>query len=626
MKPETTSSSTSRYINARAFFPLLIVACIAIVYFQAFSFDFVSYDDYDLIVYNEEFLSNPGNILTSFTTHAFTGKRAESVYYRPVLQSSYILDYTLWGLRPTGYHLTTLIAHILTSILLFFLLNKLFHRNLFALVGSLLFALHPAQTEAVAWVAGRNDVLLGLFIVLMMLSYVHYREQSEKRFLFLLTSLLAFTLALFTKEPAAFYLLLLPLFDFCLSRKTPDNNPASKYTKQLAPFAAIFVIYLSIRYLLFGDVVGAERLYGNSSLVERFAQAPAIVMQHLSLLILPVNLSIVHPLDSLLWLSQPWNIFSIILLVLLLVAVVISRRYDRVLTFGLLWLVVGLLPVLNIIPLAVPILEHRLYVPLVGFVIIVSSVFRLLHSTKATRVVLPIAYILIMLSGIASFLRVPVWQNSETLWTDAIRKAPAVSRSYFNLSGYFFEKQQYEKVIPLMEKYIELEPLDFIAYTKLRQTYFLAGRYLHAADVCKRMIRLNPTNPERYIEAALLYERINQPDSAVGMYEQGILAVPGAYQLHFRLGLLLEKKQQSDSALYQYNKSCSLNPSFAPPYVLAGRLYASRGEYEKAISSLEQGMSLATPPQEDIELLLSLYLKTKQEQKYNNLLKQNNRY
>ncbi len=601
-------------------FLFIIIACVVAVYVQSLSFDFVNYDDVDLIVENQDFLSKPENILNSFTNHVFVGKRAESIYYRPILQDSYILDYQIWKLNPLGYHLTNLLLHLVTSILVFYLLRKLLAEQWIALFGSVLFALHPAQTEAVAWIAGRNDVLLGLFTMMMLLSYVHYREQTEKRLPFYLLSIVSFALAIFTKEPAAFYLLLLPIYDRCFKAQKTKDLYAPSYLSRILPFILVFAGYMVIRLNLFGEMIGAEKMYGTP-FIERLLQAPSMIIEHISVLIVPVKLCVVHPIDTVFWFTSPWTILSSVLLLLYIIAVFLSWRYDRLLTFGLLWLFIGLLPVTNIIPVAIPILEHRLYVPIVAFVLILARLIVLFRSSKVSALILPVVIIIILISASMSFFRLPAWQNSETMWKDAIEKSPTDPRPYFNLSGYYFDLRQYDKVIPVLETYVRLEPFHTMAYLKLRQTYFFAGRYNDAARVCKTLIAFNPTNPQRYIETGILYERLNQPDSAYAIYKQGLVADSNSFELHYKIAVACERMGNYPEADYHYNKTLVLNHT--DPLVLysAGRFYANTGNIEKAISIFEKAITLAKPPQEALILLHNLYIKTKHEEKYFDLLR-----
>ncbi|HZY11094.1 MAG TPA: hypothetical protein VFF29_08060, partial [Bacteroidota bacterium] len=351
---------------------LIIVACIGLIYFQAIHFEFVTYDDYELVYQNSEFLSQITNALTSFTTHAFTTHRSESAYYRPILLMSFIADYKIWQLNPLGYHLTNLLLHCLTAIGVLMLAEKILRDKLLALLASLLFALHPIQTESVAWVSGRNDVLLGLFVVAMVVSYIHYNEEPKNRKRYLFLTWLSYLLAIFTKESGVFYILLLPLYDLCMRRISLRTFLSRDYALNLVVPIIFFVFYLLLRWNAIGEMIGADKLYGQVPISERIIQIPGLFTKYLSLLLLPRHLSVVHPADQLIWVNFPFNMLAFSITLFIIGGIVISWRKNPLVCFSLLWLGVGLLPALNIFPLAVQILEHRLYVPSVGFVLIIT--------------------------------------------------------------------------------------------------------------------------------------------------------------------------------------------------------------------------------------------------------------
>ena len=562
--------------TARWKYLLLLVASIGIVYAQSLRFDFVTYDDYELVVQNGDFLSRVSNIAASFTTHVFTTHRAQSGYYRPLLLMSYIFDYQIWGLNPFGYHLTNIVLHCCTAVVVFLLLERLLKHRLAALLGSLLFALHPLQTESVAWVAGRNDVLLGLFVSIMLLAYLYYREETASRNLYLI-SVAAFALALFTKESAAFYILLLPLYELCVDDRLRLRNAL----RRVLPFLGVLMLYLVARWNAIGEVIGAERLYGTLPFADRFHQLPAIVSEHCTLALLPLQLSIVHPPEQLRWLFFPWTIAALLIPLSLLGITWYCRRKDGVICFGLLWFLVGLLPLLGLVPVAVPILEHRLYLPLVGLALAAARIVSLLSVRKSSTLVTLLLGIIIAVFAVASFLRLPVWRDSTTLWTDAIEKAPAVSRSYFNLAGYYFEHQQYDSTARLLKQYIELKPDDFLGYSKLRQAYFLAGRYEDAGFVSRQIIARNPLNAYRYLEAGMMYEQLHRYDSAAALYHEGLAVDSNAAVLRFHLGAV----------------------------------YAAQQDTMRAIDMIERGMNTGTPAPESVRLLHELYARTGQDVK-----------
>ena len=641
-----------RPILARAVYPLIIVVVICAVYSQAVRFDFLSYDDYDLISQNTDYLGNLRNLAASFTTHVFSTHRAESAYYRPLLLVSFIIDYRLWGLNPFGFHLVNVLLHAAAALVLYFLALHVTRESAVALMTSLLFALHPIQTEAVAWISGRNDILLGLWILLMVFCFIRSGESSVHRRGYLVLSALFFTLALFTKEAAAFCILLLPLYDLCVGKVSWRTLFKAGYLSRFILPAAALILYLFVRLTVIGELIGAERLYGGTPLLQRFFEMPATSAEHFRLLLFPTGLSVVHPRASLFWFQPPWNFAAFLVPPLVAAAIWVSWRRDPVICFGLLWFAVGLLPVLNIFPLAVPVLEHRLYVPLAGLALAgCQGVYRVCgmiaarsrtagqgipqsgtrggtiphgpvwRDTGGRKIFVIVSATVILILGIVSFERLPVWKDSETLWTDAIAKAPQEPRSYFNLAGYYFDRGQYERTIELLIRYLDRRPGDMTAYSKLRQTYFLAGRYQDAAGICRKMIALNPSNPNRYAEAAELFVRLNMPDSAVAIFQEGLIAVPNSFLLHQELAALYARTGATADAERHYRLALSLSPQSASAHFGLGMIYGLRGEDLQSISHIEEGMKYAKPPPEILQLLRILYARTGQHEKEQELLR-----
>jgi hypothetical protein len=532
--------------SRRILLPALLVLAVALLYGRTLTFDFVNYDDYDLVARNTEFLSDPGNILTSFTTHAFTTHREEGVYYRPVLLLSYFADYFVWGLNPAGYHLTNILLHILATLSLFFLAREITgvssggdgRTDTTAFLAALIFAVHPVQTESVAWVAGRNDVLLGLFLLTSFLCYLlQYRESRWRPFMLPL-SVFLFAAALLTKESAIFFAALFPLYELTVRRESPETLFAGAGHLRISVYLAVVLAYLGVRYSIFGAFIGAEALYGKIPFDNRLLMAPGLALTNMLFLVWPTALSIAHPIEKVPWFDWPLILVAVAAAAGMFAAWAAPFRRRPVLSWSVGWVIVGLVPIVNVFPLAVPILEHRLYVVAAGFALAVASAASWISRPPVPRN--GGAAAVIVLCAILSLLtwsRLPVWKNSETLWLDAIAAEPEGSRAYFNLAGYYFELGENEKVIPLLEKYVALRPDDFKGYSRLRQTYFLTGRLREAAAVCRTLIDRNPGNVGRYLEAGVLFERLGVSDSVIAIYNEGLRYDPSFHQLHNRLGM-----------------------------------------------------------------------------------------
>ncbi len=597
---------------------VFVAAVACLLYWRVVGFDFVTYDDYDLIYENEQFLAHPGNALTAFTTNAFTTHRAEGFYYRPILLVTFVAEYQLWSLHPAGYHAVNLLLHALTSALVVLLLGRLGARGSIAALGGLLFALHPVQTESVAWISGGNDVLLGLFVVCSAYCYLLYRQSGgSPRWLAL--SICSFVLALFTKESAVFYVLLIPLMDVCLPR--PQSATIRGTVGIMLLFGVCIAGFIAARSAAIGSVIGTENMYADASLLQRVLDSPAMMAEHLSFLFFPVRLSVVHPANEALWLQGGWKLAAWIVPVVLVLGIVRGWKRNRLALFGLGWMIIGLLPALNVIPVAVPILEHRLYAPMAGVVIAVAALGAQIVQRRDTVVPIVLGS-LVVVCAILSYLRYPVWQNSETLWNDAIEKSPSSSRAYFNLAGYCYEQKEYQKAAGLMQTYIRLRPEDPMGFVKLRQIYYAAAKYVDAASVTRRMIATNPTNPDRYVEAAELFMEANLPDSAVSVYRDGIAILTNAYYLHDLLGRLYVRLQKDTLAAREFASAIALNQRFSAGYFDLGALYASWGRTPEAIALIERGLQFGAVPHDILQLLHQLYLESGETDKAEALRKQ----
>lgn len=608
MSDESMITTSSTLFNLK--YLLIIIIAVIFVYGQTLNFDFVNYDDDELIYHNEDFLSSWGNLKTAFTAHAFIGAGGECIYYRPLLVVSFITDYHLWQLKPFGYHLTNIVFHTLTALIVFFLMQTLLNNQFTALFSTLIFALHPLQTESVAWIAGRNDVLLGFFIALMMFFYIQSQQNNRREKFFLVLSMLSFSLALFTKESAVFYFLMLPIYILCFQKKTTREIISIKNFIRFWPFASLLLIYLLIRWNIIGSLIGAERLYGKGKLfIDRLINVPAIIAEHLKLLLAPFNLSVAHPLSEIIWLQQPLYVVAVVIVILLLALIWQSWKKNRRICFGILWLTIGLLPALNIVPMPRPILEHRFYVPLIGFAIVAGYGMEKIssHIRQFTYRIVPMVILMVVML-VMSYMRLPVWQNGITLFTDAVKKSPSDLHANYSLARAYYDAELYNEAVPVLKKYLKMAPVDVKGYRFLREVYYVTRQRQEVARLCQMMIALEPRDPKRYLETGVIYEELNHPDTAAAYYHQGIILDSSAAELHFRMGIVQERLGQFAVAEQSYRRAIVSDTPFVDAYPQLAMLYISRNEFQSAAQILETGLKSVKPTEEYLRILNNLYL------------------
>ena len=150
-----------------------------LLYFKAIFFGYTYLDDNNLILENIYFLHDISNIIAAFGQDVFRLISTADIYYRPLMTVSLILDAQIGGAAPFIYHFTNLLIHLLGSCLVFLLLNKIGCKRELSFVFSLIFAIHPALSQAVAWIPGRNDSLMAVFALLSFIFFIDYAERKK---------------------------------------------------------------------------------------------------------------------------------------------------------------------------------------------------------------------------------------------------------------------------------------------------------------------------------------------------------------------------------------------------------------------------------------------------------------
>ncbi|MCX6166118.1 MAG: glycosyltransferase family 39 protein, partial [Ignavibacteriae bacterium] len=327
----------------------IIIAIFSfLVFYNTLQNDFV-FDD-ESVVQNYMAIRDLSNIPKFFTAqegfHKVIGR-----YYRPVVSTTYTLDYAFWGLTPKGFHLTNVIINIIASLFLFAILSRLFKKYKFGLLASLIstliFAAHPVHTEAVSWISGRTDSLVTLFFFATFYFYLLYIEENENKFL--IVSLIFYTFGLLSKEMIVTLPLIVILFDFLWRKKTVKEILGN--WKIYTIFILLTIIYLTVRYFVLKDVVERTKynyFYGKDT-ITIFATMLKTIPVYLRLLVLPVNL--LYHYNGVIPDSQSFLdagvIFSLIIIIGLIAISIAKYKKSGEVSFAIIFIFITLLPVMN---------------------------------------------------------------------------------------------------------------------------------------------------------------------------------------------------------------------------------------------------------------------------------------
>jgi len=519
---------------------LIIILVTYLVFHDSLSNDFV-FDDESVIVNNSS-IQSIGNIPSFFTAeegfHKVIGR-----YYRPIISASYAIDYSIWGLNSFGFHLTNIIIHIISCLLLFKIFTVLFwrykYRNLFSLFATLIFAVHPIHTEAVTWISGRTDSMVTMFFFASFLSYIEFtREQkylkekntlqsiAGRNYLYLFLSLLFFASGLLTKEMIITMPVIILLYDFVYRKK--DLSYFKKNILVYSLFAGIAVIYLIIRYILLRDVPERENYlyFINKDFIVIMGTMLKTIPVYFRLLFAPFDLlyhynGVIADAKTLIDIEV---ILTILFIGLLIFLSVYYYKKDSIISFCILFFFVTLLPVMNIFPTMNLMAERFLYLTSFALVLLICHI-SLLGSAKRDFTILTVGLFLIICSlSYLTISRNKDWKNNNTLYSSA--KGTNGTVLLVNEGNILANNQQYDDAAILYKKAIEIRDYNVLAHHNLGLVYLLKGDLDSAEMRFKRGVFVDSLAPDGYFQLATLYNMQNKKDEAIKMLEKLQIVVP----------------------------------------------------------------------------------------------------
>jgi protein O-mannosyl-transferase len=442
---------------------LLIIVITSAFYVQNLKFNYAYLDD-NLIVFTNY---NQINSLSKIPA-AFTSGYLLDNYYRPLIIISFIIDTVIAGQSSMMYHATNILIHIIFTLLVFRLLLKFKIKQSIALFCALIFALHPINLNAVSWIAGRNDLIAGLFSILSILSFINY-IQTEKWFYFI-THQLFFLLAMFSKEigvviPAA----ILTYLFFFNKEYLRDKR---KIIRLIITWGILGISYLYVR-LFVADVytngkvglsVFLKNLYILFEYIAKIFYLPGIMPLYLK------DYSLI--------------IIGIVTAIFIISLVILKKKYlDKQFMWGLIFFLIFIIPSLLVIQQTKDggsiSIDCRMYLPFVGLLISLGTVLNKLKVNEY-KLIISFALVIICLT-IFSFIKNKPYENGKLFWTTVIKDYPNAPYNWIGLGFYYYDNQDYIKAAKCAEEAIKLNPtIDPEFYQKAALAYEKAGDLIKA--------------------------------------------------------------------------------------------------------------------------------------------------
>jgi protein O-mannosyl-transferase len=422
---------------------LLLVAAVFVVYFSAFSFGYTELDDTIFIKEFRAYNEDTHNLITAFTRGLFDA--VKDPYYRPLFSDVMILNYQMSGDSPAGYHFINVLLHALSVVLLFRLCSKLGISHLHSFLLALIFAVHPVLAQAVAWIPGRNDTMLAVFVLSFFLQSLEYAAGSKTSSL--LFSGLFLLLAYFTKEtavfaaPAAFMLLVL-------------YRGFSWNSKQMIPQYVIWIVCFGIWYIVRHMATIQSSGIGSARSFEDFIHRLPVIIHYIGKIVLPVNQSVFPTQqDTVIY-------YGLAAAVLLIVAVLLHKTGNRKAVVGALGVFILFLMPALLVPdeLNQQTFEHRLYLPMIGILLLLPQTILLQNKLSDKQLSVAVVGVCVLYAAL-NIRHQQHFESPLSFWSQAVESSPNSAYANMMLAARL-DKSEGQRSEELFRKAYALNPKE----------------------------------------------------------------------------------------------------------------------------------------------------------------------
>ena len=449
---ELKTENSKRYIqmknflSTKAFFVIALIFLTFFVYGKAVNFALLSLDDTSSITGNLERISSIKDIPALFTTNCYNEKSPEIPYYRPILILTFAVETILFGYNPKIYHFGNLYLFCISLYIMYLFLVKLKFNETISKFVLLLLAVHPVISSTVAYVSTRAEILIAIFILLSFIMLVNYLE--TKKTYYLISCILLYMIALFTKESALTFFPLYFIFIFLFEYEITIKGYIKLFCILLIPTIFYFVCRTAV-------VHQTDFLYFITS-ITTYTNFVKILIVYMSKILYP---DYIHTILFNIQLSSKDIILSIIFLLIVFAVFYKKLANRKLIIFSIICILAFLFPTVFLYENQV--FYHRLFLPLffIAMVVIQVTDTILKKNIYLKNFFILFFVVLLVLFSAKSFLNIDKYINSSVFWLNMYKDAPNYHLSCFGLSKEYFLIEQYDKSLELINEARKLNDL-----------------------------------------------------------------------------------------------------------------------------------------------------------------------
>jgi hypothetical protein len=584
----------------------LLVALAVLPYLHTLH-NFFVYDDVTQIL-NNPYLQSFHHLKDIFTTPvwSFLGGDYPRNYYRPLMSFGYLLCYQFFGPVPWPFHLVNIVLNALVALVLFFVTWRMFDDRLPAYIAAGLFAIHPIHSESVAWIAAVTDLELAFFFLLTFWFFLGLSKwRGRKLILGHLSMAASFALALLAKEPAVTLPVLATLFEHACRE---DRHATSTPTKlgRYGPLWFLALGYLAFRIHFVGGMAGRSQ-FPNMGPDVVFFSALQLAGQYVWKLLWPAKLCAFYAFHMSTSFSDPRVITGAVALAALTLLMVVCWKRARLVSFGLIFFLLNLAPVLYSPWMAANIFTERyLYLPSAGICWGLGWAGAKLwretacggfadHPSWRPRVGRPVAVISALIIVFLCTLRIVRrnrdWHDNEVFYKATIAAQPDAYIMRLNLAGVYLNRDDLDDAERELVAADKLAPDYPLILNNLALLNMKRKRYNEAQGYLIRSLLKDSKDPQPHLYLGELYDQIGQTAYAEKEFRTAVMLSPLSVGAHVRLADFYFDHGRLAEAEKEYQESLGVTRT-PRGYWGVGLVSWREGRYAEAESAFRQAEAL----------------------------------
>ena len=629
---DTPDRETDSHVDGMDWRLPLVAGVVAIVvlavYLPCLDADFVNWDDDKNIVANRSFRGlSPTHLHWMFTT-------THMGPYQPLSWLTLGIDYTVWGMRPWGYHLTNILLHAADAAMLFLvsvsILAAVRIRGsvdgvdpavgtqgplslgviVAGMAAALAWAVHPQHVESVVWVTERRDVLSGLFYLACVWSYLqaHRPEASDsERGRWQTASVACCVMALLSKATTVSIPVVLVILDVYPLRRLSGKpwtwlqQPNRHVLHEKLNYAVLAVLAVVVGFV--GQAKSeALRSLDEIGVTERLAIAAHSVFFYVSKTVWPIDLAPLYSRPETIRPLDPPFVYGVLAVAGgTAVVVLLRRRWPAGLAVWTCY-IAALLPTSGLITIGDELVADRYsYLPTLSLFVLgggmllwlweISWLGRLRLAWRASLAMGTAALLTVSARQAAGVM--VVWQDSLTLWQHVIERRPRSHKAWNNLGGALAKDKRFAEAERVCRRAIELDPDRAAGHHNLGVILTRMNRDAEAEPAFREAIRLNPDHGHAHASLGTVLVWMNKPAEAIEHLKTAMRLDPeGVPNAHFQIGEAYRRLEKFEEAARSYEIAIRMKRSILAPLAGLADVNLSLGRIEQAEEAAQQAVNL----------------------------------